>query len=546
MQNKEQDHESMTAITILMIITPFFIGLAPDGWTLLFTAVLTGILIYLINTRKEITLLKSRSLYGYLLIFTGSCLSIFTSISKGDACIGILRVLSLGIWILIIMQYSEEERDTALDYIPSVSILILAISAIIFVIPDLRWFVSNGNGRMAGFFQYANTFALYMLLSMMIYAKRGMKEDGTVKGTIYLFILAAGILWSGSRFTLVMLACVLLIESIIDKEVFKPYLIVLIASIAVMCIVSLTGISGNPVTRIFTATQSTLYGRFIYWKDAWTQILKHPLGLGYKGFSIIEPAVQTAPYTVRFVHNDFLQVMLDYGWIAGVGMIFMAVTMIIHAKKEYRAAVIIIFIHALFDFDLQFMVICWILELMIPFEENKKDIQNTIPVTAVSIACICLYAWTGIAYLSYDHQHYDTAYKMYPFSEEIERNLMAETSDQNLAEDILKKDKQSGVSYDVLANTDKDNEEYVSMLKNKRQALLLQRYDIDHYKDYVDMLMDVEDALSDNEEYRKMVQEVPELMDQAKKGMNPLIYKTVDAPSFKLSEKQREFVEKYD
>lgn len=545
MQSKEQDHKSMSAITILMVIAPFFIGLAPDGWTLLFTVVLTGILIYLINTRKQITFLKSRSLYGYLLILAGSCLSLFTSISKGDTCTGILRVLSLGIWLLVIMQYSEEERDTALDYIPSVSILMLVISAIIYIIPDLRWFVTNGNGRMAGFFQYANTFALYLLVSVVIYAKRGMKEDGVVKGTIYLFILAAGILWSGSRFTLVMLACVLLIESIVDKDIRKPFLTVLIAAIAVILIISLTGISGNPVTRIFAATQSTLYGRFIYWKDALTQILKHPLGLGYKGFYLIEPAVQTAPYTVRFVHNDFLQVMLDYGWIAGIGMIFTAVTTIIHAKKEYRAAVIILFVHALFDFDFQFMIICWICALMISFTD-KKEIENTIPVTVISIAFICLYTWTGISYLSYDHQHYDTAYKIYPFSEEIERNLMAQTSDRNLALDILKKDKQSGVSYDVLANTDKDNEEYLSMLKNKRQALLLQRYDMDHYKDYVDMLMETEDALSDNEEYRKMVQEVPEIMDQAKKDMNPFIYKTVDAPSFQLSEKQREFVEKYN
>ncbi len=545
MQSKEQDHTSMTAITILMIIAPFFIGLAPDGWALLFTTVLTGILIYLVNTRKQLTLLKSRSLYGYLFILTGSCLSLFTSISRGDACTGILRILSLGIWLLVIMQYSEEERDTALDYIPSVSILMLVISAIIYVIADLRWLVSNGNGRMAGFFQYANTFALYLLVSMLIYAKRGMKEDGIVKGTIYLFILAAGILWSGSRFTLVMLACVLLIESITDKDIRKPFLIVLAAALAVILIVSLTGISGNPVTRIFTATQSTLYGRFIYWKDALTEIARYPLGLGYKGFYLIEPAVQTAPYTVRFVHNDFLQVMLDYGWIAGAGMIFTAVTMIIHAKKEYRAAVIVIFVHALFDFDLQFMVICWILALMISFKD-KKEIQNTVPVTVISIVFICLYVWTGIGYLSYDHQHYDTAYKIYPFSEEIERNLMAETSDKDLASDILKKDKLSGISYDVLANTDKDDEEYVSMLKNKRKALLLQRYDMDHYKDYVSMLMETEDALSDNEEYKKMVQEVPELMDQAKKEMNPLIYKTVDAPSFKLSKKQSKFIEKYN
>lgn len=545
MQNKEQDHTSMSALTILMIIAPFFIGLAPDGWALLFTALLTGILIYLINTNKKITLLKSKSLYGYLLILIGSCLSIFTSISKGDAVIGIIRVLSVGIWILITMQYEETERENALDYIPSVSILMLVVSAIIYVIPDLRWFVSNGNGRMAGFFQYANTFALYLLLSMIIYAKRGMKEDGTVKGTIYLFILAAGILWSGSRFTLVLLACVLLIESITDKDIRIPYLIILITGIAVILILSLTGITGNPLTRIFTATQSTLYGRFIYWEDALTQIKSHPLGLGYKGFSIIEPAVQTAPYIVRFVHNDFLQGMVDYGWIAGIGMVFMAVTMIFHAKKEYRAAIIVLVIHALFDFDLQFMVICWVGMLMIPYE-GKKEIESTIPVTVLSIVLTCLYVWTGIGYLSYDMGHYDTAYKIYPFSEEIERNLMAKTADQNLAEDIIKKDTLSGVSYDVLANTDKDNEEYISMLKNKRQALLLQRYDMDHYKDYVDMLMETEDALSDDEEYRKMVQEVPELMDKAEKEMNPLIYKTVDAPSFKLSEKQRKFVEKYN
>lgn len=537
--------KNIPVISLIMLIAPFFLGLAPDGLALFFTAILSIILVWKTYKENKMAVLYSKSLYGYVAILIGSGLSVFAAVSKGDALIGMIRTLSIGIWLMLLMQYSDEERDKAIHVIPTTAIAMLAASAVLYMNPQLRWFVANGNGRMAGFFQYSNTFALYLLIALMIYAKTDFKKDGIIRRTIYLAILTVGILWTGSRFTLVMFVIALIVESVKDKELRQPFMIVLAVTAASMLVLLLVGGEGNPFTRIFTATSSTLFGRLIYWKDAIWQIARNPLGLGYKGFFLIEPAVQTAPYTVRFVHNELLQTMLDYGWIAGVGFVYMFVTMLKHAKKEYRAAIIILFVHALFDFDFQFLAMCLVATLFISFEDKKSEADSVAMIDAMLVIFAIMCTWVGTAsYLSY-HAEYGKAYKLYPLSEETERDMMVVTSNESLAKDILEKDEMSGVSYDVISYADKSNSDYKSVLRNKRQALLLQPYQTNCYSQYVDLLIEAEDSLKNDKEYKKMVKEVPELIEHAKENMNPLIYKTVDAPSFELSERQENFLKKY-
>ena len=57
---------------------------------------------------------------------------------------------------------------------------------------------------------------------------------------------------------------------------------------------------------IFTHN-STLWGRILYQIDGLKMLLKRPAGLGYMGYYFLQPSVQSAAYTTKFVHNDFLQ-----------------------------------------------------------------------------------------------------------------------------------------------------------------------------------------------------------------------------------------------
>lgn len=48
-------------------------------------------------------------------------------------------------------------------------------------------------------------------------------------------------------------------------------------------------------------------------KDAFVMMIKQPFGIGYDGFFWKQGSVQTGVYNTKFVHNDFLQMGLEYG-----------------------------------------------------------------------------------------------------------------------------------------------------------------------------------------------------------------------------------------
>ena len=66
---------------------------------------------------------------------------------------------------------------------------------------------------------------------------------------------------------------------------------------------------------------STLQGRLLYWEDAIKMLAKRPAGLGYMGYFYFQQAEQTGVYSVRFVHNEWIQWVLDYGIFAGIGLV---------------------------------------------------------------------------------------------------------------------------------------------------------------------------------------------------------------------------------
>lgn len=107
---------------------------------------------------------------------------------------------------------------------------------------------------------------------------------------------------------------------------------------------------------------STVASRFIYWYDAAFLALKNPLGIGIYGWENAQYGVQSAIYSVKYVHNSILQLLLDGGVLSAAGFLTFAIFGVVQGVKNYYRQkdkrsllllflILVLILHALFDFD---------------------------------------------------------------------------------------------------------------------------------------------------------------------------------------------------
>ena len=94
---------------------------------------------------------------------------------KGMAVFGIVRYLPLVFYALLVMQMSESERLGAYNLIPLTGAGITVISFLLQFIPALSEHFTV-NGRLSGYFQYPNTFALFLLICVFIQGTKGSRR----------------------------------------------------------------------------------------------------------------------------------------------------------------------------------------------------------------------------------------------------------------------------------------------------------------------------------------------------------------------------------
>lgn len=252
-----------------------------------FSVVIAGILVYKIiknGARRRLGLMSA----AVLAVFLGYILTCFWAVDTGAALIGIIKFLPLPLFMLAAEQ---EERDTLADIlnlIPPLAVFMTVISAIFMHIPVFSGYFSVA-GRLSGFFQYPNTYALFALIGVILLLSGG-KFD--ITRFIMLLLLAGGIVYSGSRTVAVMtvfFVAVMLIRSGSRRlKIIIPLSIgAILAAAAVYAL-----ISGNfgSVGRflMLSLNESTFIGRIIYFKDGLRLIAKNPFGLGYLGFYYTE------------------------------------------------------------------------------------------------------------------------------------------------------------------------------------------------------------------------------------------------------------------
>lgn len=542
-------------IEVFIIFSTILVGLFHE-----FLACAAGITlcIYLlilgIKQRKIIfyTNITSISVFAIVLFYG---LSAFWAVDSGDALIGFFKFLPLALITVLAMQRGEDSENF-LRYIPITASFMTVVSAILMQVPTMKSYFSVA-GRLSGFFQYANTFALFLLIALIIIAtKDRLRADDFLMLPILLF----GVVYSGSRTAFVLMLVTVLALVLFKKNNRHRIVLASLVTAAVVSAALYALLTDNfySIGRFLTIslTESTFVGRLLYFRDALPVILKNPFGLGYLGYSYMQHSFQTGVYSVRYIHNDFLQLLLDIGWIPT--LLFVSAIIKSFFKKgvslRKRLLIFIISAHTCFDFNFQYIAIFMIFILLLDYKDGViKEIcvsKAVIGTLGAIVTVSCLYV--GIAQTLFYCKQYDAANRIYPFSTQCEIELLQKQSKDDAvktADKIIKSNKYVDLAYRIKAREAYSDGDFKTVIENEKKALETAPFNHEIYEEYCYMLINgiyLYDRAGDKYSSDVCRKELAATVEQLKKlpsRQSKLGKMIKDQPNTELSEEIIQYVE---
>lgn len=541
---------------VLLSVMPFLWGLFYEFSVFLCGSILSIILIERILRRNRLVYSVHYTNIAFVVFILGYWVSIFFAVDKGLAFTGACRFTVPGIFLLVLMQIEQEQREAYIRAIPCIGIVMLGVSLVGGIFESSRQYFFQA-GRLGGIFQYSNTMALFFLVGIVVLCFKCNKDK---KVWIEIIVLVMGILLTGSRTVFFLMVLFFLCLAIKETKMRKG--IICLIGLVVLISVSYVAITkdyqniGRYLSSSFTS--STLVGRILYNIDGIKILSQNMRGVGYKGYSILQPLIQTGDYTTRYVHNDWLQIALDAGVLAVVAFAVTVIGNIISSKTCIRnkCVLILIAIHMLVDFDLQYVVMFGVLLLMFPFEDVKREIvvkRRTSYIKVVfGLLPICLlYGFLSIPYFFYHIGEYDKANMLYPYDTEIKTACMLNSSNmteaEKLADEIIASNKYSYAAWNIKAVAELEKGNYQDMIQFKKKGLAITRYDIREYQDYIVMLNKAINASegSEREGYISDLLLVEEQIKSVLEQTNDLAYQIKDKPELELESEYKEFIQFY-
>ncbi len=553
---------SIKFLYIFILVMPFWYGLFFEYTAFIAGAILVCILAGVIIQKKELRFFKSLNFILYSCIITSYFFTVFWAIDKAQAWEGFLKFLPSVIFFTILMQLEKEERKGLYKCISYNVIGMCVCCYILQFIPSIRPSLFSENGRLIGFFQYSNTFALYLLIGFIILLKQ---KNKNILEKIGLVVLLVGIILTGSR-TVFVLLILFGFYSIIKKrkqkkEIFSIITIFLVTILLLGIILQIIG-NFNLITRLFSISlkESTFIGRIIYNIDGIRLLIQHPLGLGYGGYEWIYHSIQTAQYNIRFVHNDILQQGIDTGIVPMLLLLFLIIHTIINKKSSQvnKEILTVLLFHLFFDFDLQFIIMHFILVIAI-FEEDaiikQNNLDSKIILIVILVVLFSTFSYFGIANMALQKNNINLAEELLSSNTNIKLNNLQNTMKlekaNNLADEIIKNNKYVVDAYKVKATNALYEENWEEMIYYQKQAILLHPYEVKEYEEYVLLISQALDKTvnkNQQEETQVLIHyllEVEELLKKVVQKTNPLAYKNKDKPELELKQEIKEYLSKF-
>ena len=538
---------SVTALQGTVVVSLFALGTFHEYLSALLSAALFALL--LIRFRREGRVMFRPSPVN-LILLGFPFLYLLTSLwaaDKGMALMGFVKFLPVSLFTLLLSD-REEERNGLLDLLPWAGAVQTALSAGLTQLPALAgWF--SVSGRLAGFFQYPNTFALLLLLGILVLLT---KEKLSVPDYVCLAALVGGVLYSGSRTTAVLTVVFAAAAVFTGKNKKVKWT----ALIAVAVLIAGAGIyaalSGNyrTVGRFLSISlsESTFLGRLLYWKDGLRLFARHPFGLGYMGWHFLQYPNQTGVYTVQFIHNDFLQILLDVGAL-GFGLFAFALAAAFFAKGTDRRRRLMLLAfggHLLMDFDLQFVSMFLLLAaLLYTPGEREWELTKKAALAAPCAALTVFSLWIGASQGLYHFKRYKAAALVYPGNTLALMGVMGQTEDPaaaaKTADRIVERNPYVADAWGVKAAAAFSEGDIPAMDEYKQKQLDNAPYRIESYDEYCYMLAVAFNLYQKQNNpagmkfCRDRLLAVPERLAALEQKTDPLALRIDDKPSFDLS-----------
>lgn len=538
-------------------------------WILLSALVLTGgffeyvscalsvaMCVYLLvrmGKTKKLLIAKDMWTSVAVAICAGYALSCLWAVDKGMAVIGVFKYLPLLLYLFCLRQ--EQRTDAVLEVLPWCGALMAIVSAIGMQFAPVKELFSVA-GRLAGFFQYPNTFAVFVLVCQLLVLK---KEGKSVWDYALMAVLVAALLYTGSRTALVVavLANGAMLLTVTGKKTRR---ILLLSIAGVALIVVLLALNKDSVLNRYlniSLTQSTFVGRLLYWVDALPLLLRYPFGMGYMGYFYMQGSIQTGVYSVTYAHNDFLQLLLDVGFLpAGL---FIGALIGWFFRKGIPAAdkimVGAICLHSFFDFDLQYMGMLMLLMLLVTRQETKPDLKCKAKpfgkAVTVAVAGVSVYMCVALALSNFGMTA--AADALYPYDTRNLLTMLEQAEDMEqadwLADRILKQNTQYYASYTIKAKKSYSSGDITQMIRYKQAIFQRNPFDHREYEEYCQMLMQCWQMYqkAGNAESAKLclegIVDAQQKLAANRDRLSPLGKMIKDQPTTVLSEEVRRFIE---
>lgn len=153
---------------------------------------------------------------------------------------------------------------------------------------------------------------------------------------------------------------------------------------------------------------TNVLGRFQFYKDALTMSKDSPiLGFGGDGWRILFTKYQEVPYTSREIHNFYLELILNIGWVGTAiafvvfGYLFFKILQNINLTKDLNVkvrliavipATVMLLLHAFIDFDFSYgttvFILLWLIVMGLPKISTTQTLNRKVNLTVQGLLII--------------------------------------------------------------------------------------------------------------------------------------------------------------
>ena len=256
-----------------LLVGSLIVGLLGAGGyfvyvSFLLTIFLGGATLYLVFKQKKMTMPMDYNVLAIGVVVLFYLLTPMWAVDSGMALAGYFKFLPVFLFFILLYQIGDK-KENIIQLLPTFGSIMTVFSFVMMQFEVFRDYVSVA-GRLAGFFQYPNTYAAFMLVCLVIasYQLNIKKMDWLM--IVHIICGIFGIYMSGSRTVFILTALAIFGMAISKKEVRRVVVPVFVVGIVAAVIIVLLGkgVSGFARFTDISLNSSTLLGRFLYYIDA--------------------------------------------------------------------------------------------------------------------------------------------------------------------------------------------------------------------------------------------------------------------------------------